>query len=33
MTVGSIIMMLLGLAVTWGGAAICISRAMKKKDL
>lgn len=33
MTVGSIIMMIFGLAVTWGGAAICISRAMKKKGL
>ncbi|MGM0787316.1 MAG: MetS family NSS transporter small subunit [Thermodesulfobacteriota bacterium] len=33
MSVGSIIMMVLGLAVTWGGAAVCISRAMKEKDL
>ncbi|MDF4972114.1 MetS family NSS transporter small subunit [Vibrio parahaemolyticus] len=31
MTVSAIIMMVLGLGITWGGAAICIKRAMKKQ--
>ena len=31
MTTGAIIMMTLGLGITWGGAAICIRKAMKKK--
>ncbi|EPS4452610.1 MetS family NSS transporter small subunit [Vibrio parahaemolyticus] len=31
MTVSAIIMMVLGLGVTWGGAAICIKRAMNKQ--
>ncbi len=31
MTTGAIIMMVLGLGVTWGGAAICIKRAMDKQ--
>lgn len=31
MTTGAIIMMLLGLGITWGGAAICIKRAMDKQ--
>ncbi|EJM7853562.1 MetS family NSS transporter small subunit [Vibrio parahaemolyticus] len=30
MTVSAIIMMVLGLGITWGGAAICIKRAMNK---
>ncbi|WP_428775970.1 MetS family NSS transporter small subunit [Vibrio sp.] len=30
MTTGAIIMMVLGLGITWGGAAICIKRAMDK---
>jgi len=30
MTTGAIIMMVIGLGVTWGGAAICIKRAMNK---
>ncbi|EMI7295464.1 MetS family NSS transporter small subunit [Vibrio parahaemolyticus] len=30
MTVSAIIMMVLGLGITWGGAAICIQRAMNK---
>ncbi|WCE30644.1 MetS family NSS transporter small subunit [Vibrio sp. SCSIO 43137] len=30
MTTGAIIMMIIGLGVTWGGAAICIKRAMDK---
>lgn len=30
MTTGAIIMMVLGLGVTWGGAAICIRKAMSK---
>ena len=33
MTGGAIIMMLFGLGVTWGGAAICLSVAMKKRDI
>lgn len=30
MTTGAIIMMIIGLGITWGGAAICIKRAMDK---
>jgi len=30
MTTSAIIMMLLGLGITWGGAAICIKKAMGK---
>ncbi|SJL82478.1 MetS family NSS transporter small subunit [Vibrio palustris] len=30
MTTGAIIMMIIGLGITWGGAAICVSKAMKK---
>ncbi|MGF1759791.1 MetS family NSS transporter small subunit [Photobacterium sagamiensis] len=30
MTTGAIIMMLFGFGITWGGAAYCISLAMKK---
>jgi len=33
MTTSAIIMMVLGLGVTWGGAAICISIAIKKKNM
>ena len=29
MTTSAIIMMIIGLGVTWGGAAFCISLAMK----
>lgn len=29
MTTGAIIMMIIGLGITWGGAALCIRRAMK----
>jgi len=29
MTTGAIIMMVLGLGITWGGAAFCIRKAMK----
>ena len=32
MTTGAIIMMLLGLGITWGGAAFCIRKAMKNQD-
>ncbi|UTV28908.1 MetS family NSS transporter small subunit [Photobacterium atrarenae] len=32
MTIGAIIMMLFGLGITWGGAAYCISVAMKNKQ-
>ncbi len=31
MTTAAIVMMVIGLGVTWGGAAICISIAAKKK--
>jgi hypothetical protein len=30
MSTGAIIMMVLALLITWGGAAICIAIAMKK---
>jgi hypothetical protein len=33
MTAGAIIMMLFGLGVTWGGAAVCLSIAMKKRNV
>ncbi|CAM4122235.1 MULTISPECIES: MetS family NSS transporter small subunit [Vibrio] len=32
MTTSAIIMMILGLGITWGGAAICIRKAMKKQQ-
>ncbi|EGU30604.1 hypothetical protein VII00023_00665 [Vibrio ichthyoenteri ATCC 700023] len=31
MTTGAIIMLVIGLGITWGGAAICIKRAMNKQ--
>ncbi|MBR9876129.1 MAG: MetS family NSS transporter small subunit [Vibrionaceae bacterium] len=31
MTTSAIIMMVLGLGLTWGGAAVCIKRAMNKQ--
>ncbi len=31
MTTGAIVMMIIGLGITWGGAAICIKRAMDKQ--
>ena len=31
MTTSAIIMMVLGLGITWGGAALCIKRAMNKQ--
>ncbi|MCK6262087.1 MetS family NSS transporter small subunit [Vibrio sp. ZSDE26] len=31
MTTSAIIMMVLGLGITWGGAIYCIRRAMNKK--
>ncbi|MFK5953314.1 MAG: methionine/alanine import family NSS transporter small subunit [Desulfobacterium sp.] len=33
METSAIIMMVFGLVITWGGAAICISIALKKKNL
>ncbi|MBO8128734.1 MAG: MetS family NSS transporter small subunit [Peptococcaceae bacterium] len=33
MSAGAVIMMIFGLAVTWGGAAICINLAMKKRGI
>ncbi|WP_019614420.1 MULTISPECIES: MetS family NSS transporter small subunit [Psychromonas] len=32
MTTGAIIMMVLGLGITWGGAAFCIRKAMNNKN-
>lgn len=32
MTGGAVIFMIFGILVTWGGAAVCISIAMKKRD-
>ncbi|MDG3087634.1 MetS family NSS transporter small subunit [Vibrio hannami] len=32
MTFGAIIMMIIGLGVTWGGAAFCIKRAMDSQQ-
>lgn len=32
MTAGAIIMMIVGLTITWGGAALCINWAMKNKE-
>ncbi|WP_188629993.1 MetS family NSS transporter small subunit [Oceanisphaera marina] len=29
MTTGAIIMLVIGLGITWGGAALCIRRAIK----
>ncbi|MEH0021361.1 MAG: methionine/alanine import family NSS transporter small subunit [Desulfobacter sp.] len=31
MTTSAIIMLVLGLGVTWGGAAVCIAIALKKQ--
>ena len=33
MTTSAIIMMVLGLGVTWGGAAVCIRIALKKQNM
>ncbi|WP_147820529.1 MetS family NSS transporter small subunit [Salidesulfovibrio onnuriiensis] len=33
MTTGAIIMMLFGLGLTWGGAALCIRLAMGNRDV
>ncbi len=33
MTTSAIIMMVIGLGVTWGGAAVCISIAIRKKKI
>lgn len=30
MTISAIIMMVIGLGITWGGAAVCIKRADRK---
>jgi len=32
MTAGALIMMIFGLLLTWGGAAVCIYIAMKKRN-
>ena len=31
MTISAIIMMVFGLGITWGGAALCIRKAMRNK--
>ena len=33
MSTGAIIMMIFGLGITWGGAAICIYKAIKARGL
>ncbi len=33
MTGGAILMMIFGLAITWGGAAVCIHKAFKARGL
>jgi Putative methionine and alanine importer, small subunit len=33
MTTSAIVMMVLGLGVTWGGAAVCIAIAIRKKNI
>ena len=33
MTIGAIIMMCIGLGVTWGGAAVCLRVALKKRKI
>jgi len=33
MSFGAIVMMVLGLGVTWGGAAYCLRIALKKRDI
>lgn len=33
MTSSAILMMAIGLGVTWGGAAVCIAIAMKKQNI
>ncbi|WP_088178346.1 MetS family NSS transporter small subunit [Desulfoplanes formicivorans] len=30
MSTSAVIMLIFGLTITWGGAAVCISKAMKK---
>lgn len=32
MTTGAIIMMVFGLAITWGGAALCIRKAAQNEN-
>lgn len=32
MTIGAILMMIFGIAVTWGGAGICLYIALKNKE-
>ncbi|MCL6270350.1 MetS family NSS transporter small subunit [Sansalvadorimonas sp. 2012CJ34-2] len=32
MTISAIAMMVFGLGVTWGGAALCIRKAMERKS-
>ncbi len=32
MSIDAVIMMIIGLAITWGGAGVCLYIALKKKD-
>lgn len=31
MTIGAIVMMIIGFGITWGGAAVCLSKAMGRR--
>ena len=33
MSTGAIIFMILGLSITWGGAAVCIAIALRKRPM
>jgi hypothetical protein len=33
MSAGAVIFMILGLLITWGGAAVCVGIAMKKRNV
>jgi hypothetical protein len=33
MEISAVIMMVFGLVITWGGAAVCIAIALKRRDL
>jgi hypothetical protein len=33
MSAGAVIFMILGLLITWGGAAVCVAIAMRKRNV
>lgn len=33
MSAGAVIFMILGLLITWGGAAVCVTIAMRKRNV